>query len=610
MTAHRKSEGTDGSVPGPGHAAAGSVRFRLSRDRGHHGPSLVERIAEQVDRLHFQSPLYRLQLRGRFPLKLLGVPEDPVPGDPRAGQRLKAGRLFHAGFGQAMAEIRFSDPSAPPAWRAWVHGWGWLRDAAAAGAMRRGERERLVALARGWLAAFSDYHPEAWAPDVTGQRVLLAASHVPLLLANPDHVFRSLLLTGIARWTRHLERAVQRMAEGLPQVAAAAGLAGGHLILPGNDSRIARALALLDTAVSAVLTPEGAIGSRCPLDLADLGDLLLHVEAFHRARGVQVSPRLAAHLDAVRLGLAGLAEGDGVPAPWHGGQPSRGQLARLGIPLPAPAGRPSPPPASGFRALTAGDLRLILDAGPPPALRASDHAHASTLAFTLSEGTHPLLVSCGAARGWADRQDRPRRLGDELSEGLRSTAAHCALVLADTNSTRLPGPSARPGDGVREVVVEAGVTAEGQSVEARHDGWRLRFGLDHLRRIWLSHAGDDLRGEDHLIPVRRGFRLGGAAGLPVAVRFHLAPGCEAAPTQDGQGVFVRTPWQSAWILRASFLSAPGRVLIEPSVHVDCEGSVRPTVQVHLATRTARGGEARVGWTLRRGASPRQPRPRA
>lgn len=604
MSERGHRSGAGGRPAGKAAAADGGVaeRMRFTRERGHHGPSLVERIAEEMDRLHFRSPFHRMRLKGRFPLKLLGVPEDPVPGDPKAGQRLKAGRLFHAGFGQAIAEVRFDDPAAPPEWRAWVHGWGWLRDAAAAAPLIRSETARLEALARRWLLAFPDYHPEAWAPEATGRRVLMAVSHAPLLLSGHDHVFRSLVLTAVARWTRHLERAVPRMGAGLAQVEAAAGLAGGQLILPGNEPRIDRALLLLDRSVAALVGPDGAIATRCPLDLAEVGDLLLHVAAFHRARAQQVAEPVMRHLAAVRAGLSALAEGDGVPAPWHGGQPSAAQVARL---LPADdGGKPAPPAASGFRCLAAGETRVLIDAGPPPPLRTSGHAHASTLALTMSDGRHPLLVCCGAARGWAGA-GRPRRLAAELAEGLATTAAHCALVVADTNSTRLAAGGLRPAGGVREVEVEARASAEGQSVEARHDGWRQRFGLDHRRRLWLSPDGTDLRGEDMLLAARRGaFRLAAPAALPVAVRFHLAPGCEAAPTQDGMGVFVRTAWGTAWSFRASFPDQPGRVAIEPSVHVDPEGVVRPTVQILLETRTGTGRETRIGWSFRRGSAPR------
>lgn len=104
--------------------------LRLTRDHGDRGPSFVERLSDRLDRMTFSSPLHRMRLKGRFPLKLLAVPVDPVAGNAKIGARLKGGRLYLAGHGQAMADARFDNPLAPPAWTAWVHGWGWLRDIA------------------------------------------------------------------------------------------------------------------------------------------------------------------------------------------------------------------------------------------------------------------------------------------------------------------------------------------------------------------------------------------------------------------------------------------------------------------------------------------------
>lgn len=598
-----------GRATGPD-AGFEAERLRFTRAHGHHGPSLAERLSEQLDRLSFGSPLHRMRLKGRYPLKLLAVPADPVPGDPTSGARLRAGRLYHAGFGQPIAEARIDDPAAPPDWRRWVHGWTWLRDAAAAGATGRTELGRLELLARRWLVTYPDYQAEAWAPDVTGQRILLAVSHAPLILSNHDQVHRSAVLNAVARWTRHLERAAPRTAPGLAQATAFAGLVGGHLILPGNEGRIDRAIDAFDAALAPLLGSAGETPSRCPLDLAELGDLLLFVDAFHRARGQALPGRLAARLDAVRAGLVALAEGDGVPAPWHGGQPSPAQAARLGVAFDP---RATPSSASGFRRMAAGDTVVTIDAGAPPPARVSTHPHASTLAITLSDGSQPLLVSCGGARGAGPDGASRRSLPAELADGLRTTAAHCALVLSDTNSTRVTGSGPRRTGGVSEVLVEVRASAEGQWLEASHDGYRRRFGVDHVRRLWLAPDGSDFRGEDLLVVHRRGIRLVSTAWIPVAIRFHLSPGCEAVLTQDGQGVFIRLPGghAGAWSFRASFPTRPGRVLVEPSVHVSADGRVSETRQILLETETGPDDETRIGWSFRRGAAqkPAAARPR-
>jgi uncharacterized heparinase superfamily protein len=580
----------------PFSAEPGADAFRLTRNLGDRGPSLSERLSDRLDRLSFASPFHRMRLKGRFPLKLIAVPDDPVPGDPAIAQRLKGGRLFMGGYGQGMLDARIDHPDAPESWRRWVHGWGWLRDLSMVD-LTSVEAARAEALARRWLARFHDYDEEAWAPDSTGMRIQMAILHAPLVMPGKDHVHRSAVLNGIARWSRHLDRAAPRMQPGLPKLGAVSGLVAAALILPGGDERLSRAVALLDEVLATPLIDDGAPVARSPLHLAEIADQMLVLAAFHAARMQKPPEPVARTLDLARVTLGALALGNGLVPAWHGGQPDAAQLARLGVkPLDAPPSR-----ASGFQRLAAGSVRLVVDAGPPPPARLNPATHASTLAFTFSDGGRLVVVSCGAENGSQGARNFP----PELVMGLRSTAGHSTLVLADTNSSRLHDGGPRRLGGVEEVLVEARLTRDGQWLEGRHDGYRRRHGYDHLRRLWLSPDGTDLRGEDHLLPVKGTLALvRQREPLPIAIRFHLGPGATATPTQDGRGALIRIPGQGrdpaiAWAFRASFNHAPGLVSIEPSLFADSEGETHEIQQILLTALAAPGKAADVSWSFRK-----------
>ena len=575
--------------------------IRLTRDLGDRGPSLAERLGEQFDRLTFQSPLHKMRLKGRFPLKLLAVPEDPVPGDPAIGARLKGGRLFRDGYGQGMQDARLDTPDAPPGWRQWVHGWGWLRDLAAAEPLSGAEVKRAEALAKRWLARFHDYDEAAWSPALSGRRIMMAITYAPMVMPGNDHIHRSAVLNGIARWARHLERAAPRLSPSLEKVEAFGGLLCSALMLPGGEDRRVKAEGQLGDALAGVIRADGSAVSRSPLDLAALGDFLLLIGAFYEARGLRPARTVLDALALVQGALSALAMGDGLPSPWHGGQPTMAQMARLGA---APS-KAAPGKQSGFWRLAAGSVRVMVDAGPPPPARVSASGHASTLGFTMTDGRRLLIVNCGGERG----EGGPRTLPAELVMGLRSTAGHSALVLADTNSSRLPDGGPRKLGGVEEVLVEARASAEGQWLEARHDGWRRRFGYDHLRRFWLSPDGADLRGEDQLVPTRSTIPMPRKTEtLPIAIRFHLAPGASATITQDGKGALIRLPGARpsqdvAWSFRAGFNHAPGVLAIEPSLMVDADGAMYEIQQILLTSLLDPGATGNISWSLKRSAGP-------
>ncbi|MFQ3665861.1 MAG: heparinase II/III-family protein, partial [Sphingomonadaceae bacterium] len=280
-----------------------------------------------------------------------------------------------------------------------------------------------------------------------------------------------------------------------------------------------------------------------------------------------------------------------------GGRPSRAQMIRLAPARAAEAGM-----AGGFVRMAAAGTVVVMDAGPPPPARAALAAHASTLAMAVSDGPHLLIAGCGGAFAHGPEGMVPRPLGDELADGLRATAAHCALVLDDTNSTRLKMGGTRRSGGVEEVLLDCRMGAEGQWVEARHDGYRGRFGFDHVRRLWLSRDGRDLRGEDSLVPagVRRLTRGG---DVPVAIRFHLGPGAVLSPTGDGRGALIRMAGARpkdavAWSFRAQ-LGEGGRLLIEPSLCITADGEAKATQQIVLSGRAKSGAPLAIAWAFAR-----------
>src|SRR3546814_16473599 len=69
-----------------------------------------------------------MRLKGKYPLKLLAVPDDPIPGDERAGKALRAGYFLFRGTKQPLASLDFSNLALAPALVDYIHSFRWLRD--------------------------------------------------------------------------------------------------------------------------------------------------------------------------------------------------------------------------------------------------------------------------------------------------------------------------------------------------------------------------------------------------------------------------------------------------------------------------------------------------
>ncbi|MEQ1725465.1 MAG: heparinase II/III family protein [Sphingopyxis sp.] len=563
----------------------GKRLIRLSDDRG---ASLADRVAARFYRLTWRTPLHALRLRGRFPLKLLGVPEDPIPGDPMAGKAIRAGHFLFRGLKQPTARLDFANLMLPAPFADYLHSFAWLRDLACAG-----HDSDIAPIAEGlqkrWIEAHDETIAEpAWRPDNAGWRILFWLAYAPLLLSTGDHVHRSRVLNGIARTARHLDRTADSVRAGVPQLVAWAGVVAAGLALPGGDPRKAYGEAGLRRALLGCFYADGGTISRAPASQAEAIAVLSMLARVYALRKLDPPPWIGETLRVAVPALTALTHGDGGLGSWQGSGATSRETVQSVVAASGIRARPLRQARDwGYQRLVAGRSLLQVDAAPPPVARATDAGCASTLAIEFSDGPHRIIVNCGgAALAGA-------LIPTDLAAGLRTTAAHSTLTLADQNSTAIL-PDGTLGKGVtvveidrREVAGEAGGMSR---LELSHDGYVKRHGFTHRRLLILANSGRELRGEDMLIPVGRKRHRD---GLPFAIRFHLGPDVEPNMTADGQAALLRLSGGALWQLRC----AGARMRIEESLWVDSDGRPGPTFQLEL-TGTLPAGGASIGWLLK------------
>ncbi|EYD74341.1 Heparinase II/III-like protein [Rubellimicrobium mesophilum DSM 19309] len=250
----------------------------------------------------------------------------------------------------------------------------------------------------------------------------------------------------------------------------------------------------------------------------------------------------------------------------------------------------------GYLRLAAGRTTVVVDAGPPPTGPDSVAAHASTLAFELTSGRRPLVVSMGSGRSYGERWRR----------AARATASHSTLALDTVSSARLGVPlpgeeGARLVEGPARVIAEAAAGAGGLRAELAQDGWRTSHGLTHARVLHLSPDGRVLEGEDLLTTLTapdgeafdRAIDASNRLGIPFAVRFHLHPDVEAEVGPRGD-VAILLKSGEEWVFSHE---GEGTVLVEDSAYLE-EGRLRPrpTLQIVLSGRAIRR-HTQLRWTL-------------
>lgn len=559
----------------------GKRLIRLPADKG---LSLGDRVANAITRLTWRTPLHAFRLKGRFPLKLLGVPADPVPGDTRAGTAIRAGHFLHRGLKLPLGELDFAALTVAPTFADYLHSFAWLRDLAATGTRADGA-PIAEAVVRHWLGTHGETVSEpAWKADNTAWRILFWAAHAPLILSSSDLVYRSAVLNHLARAARHLDRVADKTRPGTGQMVAWVGIVAASLLMPGGEPRQIFGEAGLRKVLETSFYADGGNISRSPQAQLDAVMALSMLAKVYDMRRMEVPPFVQEVLARAVPALLGLLHSDGGMGSWQGSGAT--SAARVQAIVSASGVRTRPLKQArdwGYQRLVASKVVLLADAAPPPIARVTEAGCASTLAFELSDGDERIVVNCGGAALTG------ATIPADLARGLRTTAAHSTLILADTNSTAILANGSL-GKGVTEVELDRRETPQGSRVEMSHDGYARRHGLIHRRLLILSPNGRELRGEDMLLPAPRTRRKGDKG---FALRFHLGRNISASLTADKLGALLRINGGPLWQFRTS----EGALDVEQSLWVDGEGRPHPTEQL-VVTGTAPAGGASIGWIFK------------
>jgi uncharacterized heparinase superfamily protein len=511
--------------------------------------SVVDAAASRVLRAWAESPFYEARLKGPAPDRILVQPNDPRTPDPSLGEAVLRGK-FSVGSATVDCEGDLAaiwDVSAKaPAARRFLQEFSWLRHA---GAVRAPE-ERARAIAAGWLARHDKWSPDAWEPALVAERLINLCCHASLLLKGADALWRSRILSSMARQTRHLANTGHRAAADYGRLTAALGLTLAAVSLPGCEAASERGMELLRRELRLQIRPDGGYASRNPSLQLDIVIRLQMIVAALEARRLAVPPFLKHALARTAVNLQVFRSGDGGLAVFNGGyeDDARAVLAALQA-LDADA-----PPSgfarhTGFHRIESARTLLIADAGAADCERLFE----SVGSFHFSSGRSRIVVNCGNGA----------RVSAEWSAALSQAAAHSALS-AEFPSGVAPLPSAAA------VAHRRSEDARGQLVQIDR-AFGDRAGPRHVRRLYLAAAGDNLRGEDSLLApptaLAAGWRL----------RFHLHPSVKASTARDGKSVILALSNSEGWRFRAN---APA-LRLERSVYCGAGGAPLASEQIVL-----------------------------
>ena len=536
-----------------------------------------------------------LSLTGPMPDRLLHYPLDLIPGDKEQALRILEGSFTLAG-GTVRAPggaVPWDEKAPNLVWAEALNGFAWLRHLDTIAEEHEEVPAHVRWLITTWMASLGRWDELAWRPHVIARRLISWFSNGRLIVEGSDLIWRSRLLVSIARQAKHLNRTANWVPDGPDRFTAAAGLCFSALCLPHPGRRLSRGLAMLDTEVRKQILPDGGHITRSPeasmqalADLVSLKDALI-------AREKPVPDMMQNAIDRMMPTLRFFRHGDRRLALFNGGTEGPNGAVDAILKHDDTDGRPLRQLRhAGYQRIAAGRTLILMDTGTAPDGAFSTQAHAGCLSMEMSVGRCRLITNCGATE----------LRGPEWNEAFRTTAAHSTLTLADASSAKfLHGKAAvrilgqRITAAPREVDVQRTDEEHGTFVEGTHDGYTPRFGLKHQRKIFANPEGDDIRGEDLLLPTP-GWKVPGRDKPPLtfAVRFHLHPDVRASLARDGGRVILLLPNGDGWQFRAT----GGAITLESSAYLGAGDAFRRSEQIVVAS-LVRTESPSVKWAIRR-----------
>lgn len=526
-------------------------------------------------------------------------PEPRTIGAFEVGQQLTEGQFYFAGdLIEASTKSIWSITSPTPDFTAEMHGFLWLDDLAAVGDAE--SRHLAQAWTMDWITRYGAGKGDGWTPAMTGARVLRICAHARFLFLDLEKPHALSVLRSLARQLNYLGRTWRQEPAGQPRLEALAGLVFAGVSFNGREKSLKSANKAIGAECARHIGENGGIPTRNPEELMEIFTLLTWVYRTLEDADVKPDDRLVEALERIAPTLRGLRLGDGNLTRFHGG--GRGREGQLDQVLSDSRIRTSRigELAMGYDRLTAARITLLVDCAAPPALPVSHHAHASTLAFEMSSGRHPIVVNCGAGRKFSAVWERR----------CRATISHNTVAIEKISSSRIaPSGVVSKTFGERLLDTPANVTRsrkadqQGNWLLATHDGYAADYGLIHQRRIYLSPDGREFRGQDSLTATtekdRKTFKNAIAAvpslGATYAAHFHLHPDVKTKLSEDNKSVALQLPNKEVWVFRHE----GGLLTLESSAFLDqWRHKPRATKQIVVSSRVLDYSD-RITWIFKR-----------
>ncbi|CAI8405348.1 MAG: hypothetical protein CBD03_02250 [Rhizobiales bacterium TMED143] len=516
-------------------------------------------------------------------------PPDLKPGDPVRGENWLAGDYTLTGALVKVADTSpFEVPVANTKWVEALHGFDWLRHVCALQAPR-GPRAAAFYI-QDWIRRNPVRVKEAMRPHIIARRLMNWSAALPTIMPELERRDADKIRQALNQQSKFLSKCVDEENNGVQRLIGAFGLAHAGLAFSNDGKWVRLGMEIILRELRRQILADGGHVSRSPETLADILSHILALESGLSARAVQIPGSLVETRKRMQAMLGMVCHPDGGLALFNGAtQRTASEIAPL-LDRHSSKNVMSYAQRSGYQRLTCGKLCLLVDVGQARGGPGTETSHAAPLSLEMSHGQDRIIVNCG-----------PNLVhGEKWHLASRGVAAHSAFGF----DTDIEDPFIRSGLAARvlghrlkpenwHVTCRRVEDATGVWLESGHEQFSASHGVRYHRRLFVDASGEDLRGEDLLMPasVKHEYRA-----ARFHLRFHLHPQVTATLQAGGTSVLLVSRNGHGWQFR--FAPQADLVLnIEESVYMGEAGIPQRCQQITIAG-TLQPRDTQIKWAMR------------
>jgi uncharacterized heparinase superfamily protein len=509
-------------------------------------------------------PLLEEELKA--PERLDITPPHLWKGDKQHGENICKNQFTYMGRAvQLGTEIDWLPREVRKGWLENLHTHDWLNDLRALNKAGLGHSRRLL---EDWILACSRYHPLVWQQDIVARRIINWLTHAAWILDGISSSEKDAFLYSLVDQAHYLNSSILWHRGGAPLITNLCAIVYVGLVIPGQRSVYLEAMNHLCQQLSKQILEDGTHISHSPNTQLNVLKDLISTRALLLKAKQTVPAQLNNAIEKLASALSVMRGPDGLFT-----RVNHSLFCTAGVidSILKQAGDFEPCSnlkSGGFHKLEQGNTVGIFYTG---AKGISDLPlfHANALSFELWHKGTPIFLNAGC-------------YGKEQEQ--RTSQSYNTVLLDRSSNAEVWGKSAvgRKATQITSTpVIEAGV---GLGVIANHNGYR-HLNVIHERKLFLSHDGEDLRGEDTLTSKSKKKRH-------VTAHFHLHPDIKCH-LKDVQEVELTLPNGEEALFKAS----GGRFYVQMAPMLDTHGNLVETHRLVLTTRW-QGNSTQLKWALK------------